>query len=88
MLKRSSCDIDSENLACFVLASYPGSLAEQGRKGEPGTHSMCIYKISLEFVTGSGKRYTNAHTMIFLYKRSCSKTHNIFYSLKKKILGA
>ena len=34
-------------------------------------------------MTGSAKRYTNAHTMIFLYKRCCSKTRNIFYSLKK-----
>ena len=38
-------------------------------------------------VTGSAKRYTNAHTMIFLYKRCYSKTRNIFYSLKKKNLG-
>ena len=30
------------------------------------------------YVTGSGKRYTIAHTMIFLYKRCCSKTRNIF----------
>ena len=36
-----------------------------------------------KYVTGSAKRYTNAHTMIFLYKRCCSKTGNIFYSLKK-----
>ena len=36
------------------------------------------------YVTGSGKRYTMAHTMIFLYKCCCSKTRNIFYSLKKK----
>ena len=35
------------------------------------------------YVTGSGKRYTIAHTMIFLYKHCCSKTRNIFYSLKK-----
>ena len=34
-------------------------------------------------VTGSEKRYIVAHTMIFLYKRFCSKTRNIFYSLKK-----
>ena len=31
-------------------------------------------------VTGSAKRYTNAQAMIFLYKRCCSKTRNIFYS--------
>ena len=35
-------------------------------------------------VTGSEKRYIVAHKMIFLYKRCCSKTRNIFYSLKKK----
>ena len=35
------------------------------------------------YVTGSAKRYTNAQAMIFLYKRCCSKTRNIFYSLKK-----
>ena len=40
------------------------------------------------YVTGSGKRYTNAHAMIFLYKRCCSKTRNIFYSLKKNFFGA
>ena len=28
------------------------------------------------YVTGSGKRYTVAHTMIFLYKR-CSKTRSV-----------
>ena len=39
------------------------------------------------YVTGSAKRYTNAQAMIFLYKRCCSKTHNIFYALKKKIFG-
>ena len=39
------------------------------------------------YVTGSAKRYTNAHTMIFLYKCCCSKTRNIFYSLKKKLGG-
>ena len=38
------------------------------------------------YVTGSEKRYIVAHTMLFLYKR-CSKTRNIFYSLKKKIFG-
>ena len=37
-----------------------------------------------QYVTGSEKRYIVAHTMIFLYKRCCSKTRNIFYSLKKK----
>ena len=35
------------------------------------------------YVTGSAKRYTNAQAMIFLYKRCCSKTRNIFYALKK-----
>ena len=45
-----------------------------------GTHDIYLY-ICI-FVTGSVKRYTNAHTMIFLYKR-CYKTRNIFYSLKK-----
>ena len=40
------------------------------------------------YVTGSAKRYTNAQAMIFLYKRCCSKTHNIFYSLKKFFWGA
>ena len=40
------------------------------------------------FVTGSAKRYTNAQAMIFLYKRCCSKTRNIFYSLKKNFFGA
>ena len=40
------------------------------------------------YVTGSAKRYTNAQAMIFLYKRCCSKTRNIFYSLKKKLGGA
>ena len=39
-------------------------------------------------VTGSAKRYTNAQAMIFLYKRCCSKTRNIFYSLKKKFFRA
>ena len=28
-----------------------------------------------------------AHTMIFLYKRCCSKTRNIFYSLKNFFLA-
>ena len=32
----------------------------------------------LIYVIGSEKRYTMAHTMIFLYKRCCSKTRNIF----------
>ena len=41
----------------------------------------------ITYVTGSAKRYTNAHTMIFLYKRCCSKTRNISYSLKKKFGG-
>ena len=36
---------------------------------------------AITYVTGSAKRYTNAHTMIFLYKRCYSKTHNIFYSI-------
>ena len=35
-----------------------------------------------QYVTGSEKRYIVAHNLIFLYKR-CSKTRNIFYSLKK-----
>ena len=40
------------------------------------------------YVTGSGKRDIFAHTMIFQYKRCCSKTSNIFYSLtKKKFFG-
>ena len=39
-------------------------------------------------MTGSAKRYTNAQAMIFLYKRCCSKTRNIFYSLKKNFWGA
>ena len=34
------------------------------------------------YVTGSEKRYIVAHTMVFLYKRCCSKNRNIFYSLK------
>ena len=38
-------------------------------------------------VTGSGKRYIVAHTMIFLYKRCCSKTCNIVYSLKRIFFG-
>ena len=40
------------------------------------------------YVTGSAKRYTNAQAMIFLYKRCCSKTRNIFYALKKNFFGA
>ena len=36
-----------------------------------------------KYVTGSEKRYIVTHNMIFLYKRCCSKTRNIFYSLKK-----
>ena len=40
------------------------------------------------YVTGSEKRYIVAHNMIFLYKRCCSKTRNIFYSLKKKFFFA
>ena len=39
------------------------------------------------YVTGSTKRYTNAQAMLFLYKCCCSKTRNIFYSLKKNFLG-
>ena len=39
-------------------------------------------------MTGSEKRYIVAHNMIFLYKRCCSKTRNIFYSLKKKFFFA
>ena len=35
------------------------------------------------YVTGSGKRDIFARTMIFRYKRCCSKTRSIFYSLKK-----
>ena len=38
-------------------------------------------------VTGSAKRYVVALTMIFLYKRCCSKTRSIFYSLKKIFFG-
>ena len=34
-------------------------------------------------VTGSEKKYIVPHTMIFLYKRCCSKKRIIFYSLKK-----
>ena len=45
---------------------------------------QCLFKIKIgTFVTGSGKRYIVAHTMNFLYKRCCSKTRNIFYTLKK-----
>ena len=40
------------------------------------------------YVTGSEKRYIVAHNLIFLYKRCCSKTRNIFYSLKKNFFGA
>ena len=47
-----------------------------------GKITSYMYKIN---VTGSEKRYIVAHTMIFLYKRCCSETRNIFYSLKKKI---
>ena len=43
---------------------------------------MCL-KTFIIYVTGSAKRYTNAQAVIFLYKRCCSKTRNIFYSLKK-----
>ena len=39
------------------------------------------------YVTGSAKRYTNAHTMIFLYKRCCSKTRNIFLFVKNFLGG-
>ena len=42
---------------------------------------VCIY------VTGSAIRYTNTHTMIFLYKCCCSKTRNIFLFIKKKNWG-
>ena len=42
------------------------------------------FEYILTYVTGSGKRYTIAHIMIFLYKRCCSKTRNIFCSVKKK----
>ena len=44
--------------------------------------------ITYIYVTGSEKRYIVAHNMIFLYKRFCSKTCNIFYSLKKIIFFA
>ena len=40
------------------------------------------------YVTGSAKRCTNVQAMIFLYKRCCSKTRNIFYSLKNIFFGA
>ena len=49
--------------------------------------SELIHQIIKTYVTGSAKRYTNAQAMIFLYKRCCSKTRNIFYSLKKNFLG-
>ena len=42
---------------------------------------MCV--VGSVYVTGSAKRYVVALTMIFLYKRCCSKTRSIFYSLKK-----
>ena len=52
----------------------------------------CCYVLNAHcyvlYVTGSAKRYTNAQAMIFLYKRCCSKTRNIFYSLKKIFFGA
>ena len=51
--------------------------------------SMCPgLNLLIAFVTGSAKRYTNAQAMIFLYKRCCSKTRNIFYSLKKNFFEA
>ena len=50
---------------------------------------LCMMLIAtfVAYVTGSVKRYTNAQAMIFQYKRCCSKTRNIFYSLKKNFLG-
>ena len=42
------------------------------------THKIKLYSVASKYVTGSAKRYTNVHTMIFLYKRCYS---NIFYSL-------
>ena len=41
-----------------------------------------VHKHIYIYVTGSEKRYIVAHNMIFLYKRCCSKTRDIFYSLK------
>ena len=57
---------------CFILELIYSSDFHEGR----------------QYVTGSEKRYIVAHTMIFLYKRFCSKTRNIFYSLKKFIFFA
>ena len=38
-------------------------------------------------MTGSGKRDIFAQTMIFQYKRCCSKKHNIIYYSKKIFFG-
>ena len=54
----------------YITAQFEGSFPE-------------ICPILWLYVTGSEKRYIVAHNMIFLYKRCCSKTRNIFYSLKK-----
>ena len=41
----------------------------------------------LPYVTGSGKRDIFAQTMIFQYKRCCSKKRNIIYYSKKICFG-
>ena len=46
-----------------------------------------VTQIGITYVTGSAKRYVVALTMIFLYKRCCSKTRSIFYSLKNFFFG-
>ena len=60
-----------------------GNVKADGRGVGSGEHwdTLDVHK---KIVTGSGKRYIVVHTMIFLYKRCCSKTRNTFYSLKKK----
>ena len=48
-------------------------------------HNFC--DIILPYVTGSGKRDIFAQTMIFQYKRCCSKKRNIIYYSKKFFLA-
>ena len=64
------------NSSTLHQSSQPIASEDSDSSDEEGVYNRI-------YVTGSAKRYTNAQAIIFLYKRCCSKTRNIFYSLKK-----
>ena len=79
-----------EDVFCTIILLFPEFLLGPRLKNRSGVGVLAGKNLTLtfpSFVTGSGKRDIFAQTMIFLYKRCCSKKHNIIYYSKKNFFG-